>query len=248
MSRIVEFEGLHNFRDLGGYPTDDGRTVRRRRLYRSDSLAKLTASDWRRFLALGIHTVVDLRKSWEIERRGRIPVHRSFTYHNVDINHSACDQADIDSPVDISRFLAGRYMEYAVAGASGVKQALEVVAAANGPVVLHCGSGKDRTGVLAAIILVLLGVSRDDVAADFALTGLATERLIADWRNLNPNRTLRWSGYGQAPAEAISIFLSELTAEHGSVESYVLDGLGCEAATVSMLRSRFLHRTEGGLR
>jgi protein-tyrosine phosphatase len=65
--------------------------------------------------------------------------------------------------------------------------------------VFHCASGKDRTGMVAALVLTLLGVPEDDIATDFALTELATTGLIADWRAAYPGRELVWRGYGRAP-------------------------------------------------
>lgn len=67
-----------------------------------------------------------------------------------------------------------------------------IAAADSAPVVFHCASGKDRTGIVAALVLTLLGVSRKDVVADFALTARATDRLVADWERQNPSRTMRW--------------------------------------------------------
>ena len=161
MERHITFQRLHNFRDLGGYRTDDGRTVRWGQLYRSDSLGKLAGADLARFRELGVRTVIDLRYPWEIEARGRVPHHDGLVWHNLSIEHRPYDQATIDPAVDPWRYLADRYAEVAEDGAAELREALEVVAEADGPLVFHCASGKDRTGLLAALLLTLLGV--DDV-------------------------------------------------------------------------------------
>ncbi|WP_329219982.1 tyrosine-protein phosphatase [Streptomyces sp. NBC_01485] len=85
MDRHIPFETVHNFRDLGGYPTGTGDRVRPGHLFRADSLGKLTPDtpDWDRFLSLGIRTVIDLRHPWEADSRGRIPESGSFTYHDT---------------------------------------------------------------------------------------------------------------------------------------------------------------------
>jgi protein-tyrosine phosphatase len=106
--------------------------------------------------------------------------------------------------------------------------------------VIHCASGKDRTGLLAAIVLSLLGVSDDDIAADFALTGLAAERLIADWHAFYPGRPLLWPHFGAAPAELMRVFLSELADKFGSPGEYVTGFLGVEPAIISDLRALYL--------
>lgn len=236
----MDFERLHNFRDLGGYRTQDGRTVRWERLYRSDSLAKLQGADHERFLALGIRTVIDLRYPWEIEAKGRVPASDGLVYVNLSVEHRPYDQAEIDPALDPWRFLADRYAEVALDGAVELKQALETIASEDSPQVFHCASGKDRTGLLAGLVLALLGVDEDVIAADFALTELATERLRADWQAANPGRTMKWPGYGRAPQEIMRLFLSDLKAGHGSVHAYAIGHLGIDEALISRLRERLL--------
>ncbi|WP_406858957.1 tyrosine-protein phosphatase [Streptomyces sp. HUAS MG47] len=240
MRRHLAFSQLHNFRDLGGYPTADGRSVRWGLLYRSDSLGKLRGADWDRFLELGVRTVIDLRYPWEIEAKGRVPEAAGLGYANLSIEHRPYDQAEIDPALDPWRYLADRYGEVALDGAAELRQALELIADGDEPQVFHCASGKDRTGLLAALVLTLLGVDEDTVAADFALTELATERLIADWRAAHPGRELRWPGYGRAPEEIIRLTLADLRTTYGSVEAYVRDHVGVDDATVARLRERLL--------
>ncbi|MEV4493883.1 tyrosine-protein phosphatase [Micromonospora coxensis] len=242
MDRQIPFDRLHNFRDLGGWRAGDGRTVRRGLLYRSDSLHKLTGADLDRFRALGVRTVIDLRYPSEIAARGRAPQLPDLSWHNLSVEHRPYDQAEIDPDVDPWRYLADRYAEVAEDGADELRRALETIATADGPLVFHCASGKDRTGLLAAVLLALLDVDEDQIAEDFALTEAATDRLVADWRAAHPGRTLRWPWYGRAPAEVIRLFLADLTAAHGSVRGYARDRLGVDDALVTVLRERLLHR------
>ncbi|MFI1393348.1 tyrosine-protein phosphatase [Streptomyces sp. NPDC020681] len=240
MTRHMAFEALHNFRDLGGYRTQDGRTVRWGRLYRSDSLAKLQGADWDRFLALKVGTVIDLRYPWEIAAKGRVPDSDGFEYVNLSVEHRPYDQAEIDLGVDPWRFLADRYAEVALDGAAELRQALDVIASGTSPQVFHCASGKDRTGLLAGLVLALLGVSEDDIAADFALTEHATPHLIAEWKKANPARTLKWPGYGRAPEQVMRLFLADLTATYGSVHDYTVKHLGADETLISRLRTQLL--------
>ncbi|MFF3322462.1 tyrosine-protein phosphatase [Streptomyces sp. NPDC002889] len=240
MTRHIDFERLHNFRDLGGYRAADGRTVRWGTLFRSDSLAKLKGDDWDRFLTLGIRTVIDLRYPWEIAAKGRVPDSDGFAYVNLSVEHRPYDQAAIPADLDPWRYLADRYAEVALDGAKELRQALELIAAESGPVVFHCASGKDRTGLLAALVLGLAGVSDDDIAADFALTELATQRLIADWQEANPGGTPGWPGYGRAPQEVIRLFLADLTTTYGSLASYATGHLGVDQELVERLRAQLL--------
>lgn len=238
--RHVAFNRLHNFRDLGGYVAGDGRTVTWGRIYRSDSLAKLAGDDWDRFLGLGVRVVIDLRYPWEIAAKGRVPEHDGMTYVNLSIEHRPYDQAEIDPDVDPWRHLADRYAEVAADGAGELRQALEVIAGGAGPLVFHCASGKDRTGILAALVLSLAGVAEEQIVEDFALTELATDRLVADWRAAHPSRVLRWPGYGRAPAEVMRLFLADLASRHGSVRGYAADVLGVDDDLVNRLRDELL--------
>ncbi|MBT2452680.1 tyrosine-protein phosphatase [Streptomyces sp. ISL-43] len=239
-TRHIEFERLHNFRDLGGYRTADGATVAWGALYRADSLGKLSGADWDRFLELGVRTVIDLRYPWEIEAKGRIPEPERFTYANLSIEHRPYDQAEIDPDLDPWRFLADRFAEVAEDGAEEIRQAIELLAEGPGPAVFHCTSGKDRTGLIAALVLTLLGVDDEQILADFALTELATDRLTADWHTANPGRTMRWPAYGRAPAEILRLTLADLTTRHGSPEGYLTDAVGITPSTKTRLRTRFL--------
>jgi protein-tyrosine phosphatase len=239
--RHVSFERLHNFRDFGGYPATEGRHVRWGQLYRSDSLGKLAGSDLAQFTALGVRTVIDLRHSWEIDSGGRVPDAAGLAYHNFSIEHRPYDQSKLSDVVDPVRFLADRYAEVASDGVAEIGQALAVIAeAGRAPLVIHCASGKDRTGLLAAIVLSLLGVAEEDIVADFGLTGLATERLIADWHAFYPGRELLWPHYGTAPPELMRVFLAELAATFGSVRQYVTSYLGVSDLVIADLGKLYL--------
>ncbi|MFG2972929.1 tyrosine-protein phosphatase [Streptomyces sp. NPDC048331] len=240
MGRHVEFERLHNFRDLGGYRSADGRTVRWGTVYRADSLGKLTGDDWERFLELGIGTVIDLRYPWEADAKGRVPEAERFHYVNLSIEHRPYDQAEIDPDIDPWRYLADRFAEVTEDGADEIRQVVEELAQASGPAVFHCTSGKDRTGLIGAFLLTLLGVERADVLTDFALTELATERLAADWRAAHPDRVMKWPSYGRAPAVIMELVLADLETRYGSVRGYLTDRVGLRERTVEQLRDRLL--------
>ncbi|MET9698974.1 tyrosine-protein phosphatase [Streptomyces sp. NPDC006529] len=239
-ARHIAFERLHNFRDLGGYRAADGRVVAWGRLYRADSLGKLAGDDWKRFLDLGIRTVIDLRYPWEIDAKGRVPEAGRFTYANFSIEHRPYDQAEIDPALDPWRYLADRFAEVAEDGAAEIRQAIELIAEDPGPTVFHCTSGKDRTGLIAALVLTLLGVGEEQILADFALTELATDRLAADWRAAHPDRTLNWPSYGRAPAKIMELVLADLTTRHGSVRAYLTDRVGITETTATTLCTRLL--------
>lgn len=238
MDRHIAFDALHNFRDLGGYATADGRRTRSGLLYRADALSRLTegSADWERFRALGVRTVIDLRYPWEIDRRGRVPAHPSFTYHNLSIEHRPYDQPALAPDVEPGPYLSARFAEVAEDGTTEIRTALELIAAAvraDEPLVFHCASGKDRTGLLAALVLLLAGVPEDTVVEDFSLTELAAPALLADWRARNGGRSPRWPWVGRAPADVMRLFLAGLNERYGSAEGYVGEALGMDAAGLS---------------
>ncbi|WP_107054995.1 tyrosine-protein phosphatase [Streptomyces aureocirculatus] len=156
MKTHISFERLHNFRDVGGHVTEDGRTVRWGQVYRSGALSRLRDADWDRFLALGVRTVIDLRHGREIDAQGRVPEHPSFAYHHLGVER----RPDED-------------------GVRELRRALELIAAEeSGPVVFHCTTGENRTELLAALVLALIGVAeadiaRAEIAEDFAIAGTA---------------------------------------------------------------------------
>lgn len=237
---MIPFERLHNFRDLGGYRACDGRVVARGLVYRSDSLAKLAGSDLTRFAALQVRTVIDLRYPFEIAARGRVPELEGLAFHNISIEHQPYHQPGLDPSIEPGPFFAGKYAELAVDGVVELADVLRVIAAADEPLVFHCATGKDRTGIIAALVLSLLGVSADDIVHDYALTASATPKFIADWYADPANPPLRWPGYGTAPAEAMELFLAWLSSTYGSVDAYVLDVLDVSPAVVERLRDRLL--------
>jgi len=109
MTRHVEFQRLHNFRDLGGYATANGGATKWGVLFRSDNLRKLSESaDVERFRALDVRTVIDLRYPWEIEQSGRVPEFPGLRYVNLSIEHQPYDQGALGDDFDPWRFLADR--------------------------------------------------------------------------------------------------------------------------------------------
>ncbi len=254
--RHIPFARLHNFRDLGGYRTADGRAVRWGLLYRADSLGKLSAdegageaerADWARFRSLGIRAVIDLRYGFEIDAKGRVPEQAGVAHHHLSIEHRPYDQPSLGPDVLPGPYLAERYTEVAHDGVKEIRAALDVIADAaadEAPLVFHCASGKDRTGLIAALVLTLLGVPEDDVVADFTLTELASERLLADWRAAHPDAGEIWPAYPWAPPEVMRLFLAELTRHHGSVRGYAAELLGVDEEFVDRLREALLEPAE----
>ncbi|MFC7547557.1 tyrosine-protein phosphatase [Plantactinospora sp. GCM10030261] len=233
------FTECFNFRDVGGRTGLDGRLVRTGRLYRSDSLHRLSA-DWDAFRALGIRTVIDLRRPTEVTRDGRVPHHDGLTYRHIHPEHREWSETPYDDRHDLARYLADRYLDLAETGTAGIGAALGVIADADSaPAVVHCFAGKDRTGVVCALTLSLLGVDEAEIAADYALSTVASQR-YTDWaRAAQPDAVELPPPFLASPAETMAMFLDGLRHRHGSVEGYVR-ATGLSAGQIDDLRGHLL--------
>jgi protein-tyrosine phosphatase len=229
--RTISFGAVFNFRDLGGYAARDAKTVRWRRLFRADGLNRLRSEDGDDFRALGIATVIDLRTGEEVERRGRFPSEIAHVdYHHLPLFDTEPDwlTGDPDAP----GFLAARYADILDAGRDAVGASLDLLARAESyPLVFHCMAGKDRTGILAGLILGLLGVPDHVVAHDYAMSHEAMQRLDAWVAEHLPEDESPKDRYPPsvlaAHPETMSDFLRLVRERHGSLEALVGDiGLG----------------------
>jgi protein-tyrosine phosphatase len=245
--RTITFEGCLNFRDLGGYETRDGRTVAWRRLFRSDSLHRMSAADVGRLLEeLGVATLVDLRTGVERDRGGPVPAESSSTVralHLPMVDDLFADRRERrPPPADMGEGYAAML---AVAG-SQVAALLRLLATPDVyPAVFFCAAGKDRTGVLAAIVLALLGVSDDDIVNDYALTDAVARAILERASRELPSyedlwKTLPPDARG-APARVMRSMLAAIEREHGSMLGFV-DSLGIGPDVVEALRQRLLDR------
>jgi protein-tyrosine phosphatase len=240
VDRTLSFTSMFNFRDVGGYAGHDGRTVRWRRLFRSDSLHRLDGADGDAFAALGVRTVVDLRRPHEVNRDGRVPPYVGLGYHHIHPEHQDWDEIPYEERLGVARYLANRYADLTEQGAAGIATAVGVIADEDtAPVVVHCVAGKDRTGVVCALTLSVLGVRDEDIAADYALSTAASARFTAWLRTQKLIKREIPQPYFSSPADAMILFLRELRERHGSVEGY-LRGAGLAASDLKALRTHLL--------
>jgi protein tyrosine/serine phosphatase len=141
------------------------------------------------------------------------------------------------------RWLADRYLNFTEDGRKALAAALTVIAdPAAAPVVVHCMAGKDRTGVVCALALSLLGVSDDDIATDYALTEASMASLTAYLRVHNPAAIEGNDHMFDSPREAMLLFLADLRERHGSVEGFARE-VGLSDAQIAALRAHLLTTT-----
>ena len=237
--RRLELEACFNVRDLGGYPTADGGQVRWRTLYRADGLHRMTEGDAQRVRGLGIRTVIDLRTAGEVATRGRVPVEPlGVSYHHLPMIDVVWDPSEVPEPVP-DDFVFGKYLEMLAVGERCIAQALHVLADPDGhPAVFHCAAGKDRTGILAAVVLSVLGVPDEVIVEDYALSQSAMEPMMAWYRaNVADIDTKKQppSVFLAAEHATMASLLDHVRDRHGGMEAYV-STLGVGPDVIARLR------------
>ncbi|WP_280497993.1 tyrosine-protein phosphatase [Nocardia asiatica] len=228
--RWVEFAQIDNVRDLGGLPVRDGGTTRFGIVYRSSTPQHLTEADLAKLLGpIALRTLIDLRLPDEVEREGYgllttadvrrvcLPVRKS-----PQSSLAARDLVPDASSVD----LVDLYGKLLTGSVSSILAAVRlVIDAGRHSVLFHCAAGKDRTGVLAAVLLDAVGVPPEAIAVDYALTGERMQRVrdrldaLASYAGLPPVST----GILGVEAEVMRRFLANLSAAHGGAAEWLLD-------------------------
>lgn len=242
MHRRIPLEGCFNFRDIGGYPTRDGRRVRWRQVFRSDGLHALTPADVRTLRDdVALRQVVDLRSTAELRSEGRGPLaHEPIEFHHVPLFDG--EVATNRSPAPEETTLADRYVLLAEFAADRIGRVLTTLAAAPGPAVFHCAAGKDRTGVVSAIVLGLLGVPDEVIVADYAATQETLDAIVDRLMSLDGYRAMLAAlppDTLHANPDTMATLLARLRERWGTVDAYAV-AAGVEAETIARLRDRLL--------
>ncbi len=241
MERLIELDGCLNFRDLGGYPSADGRRLRWRRLFRSDALHDLSPADVRVLRdEIGLNEVVDLRSSAERESEGQgLLVEEGIRFHHLPL----FDGSGPENPPPTDAInLADRYCLLAEFAKPVIGRVVTVLAQADAPAVYHCAAGKDRTGVISAVLLGLLGVRDEVIVADYALSQRNLDAIIARLSQMEgyrgmleqlPPDTL------QAEPETMIQLLDRVREKYGSMREYVASA-GVATELVERLEAELL--------
>ena len=253
--RIHSFDALDNFRDYGDYATTVGGRIARGSLFRSGHQARASAADLERLGALGIATVVDLRRP--SERRDQ-PSKRPSGFAGAVIESAHDDggeaphitflrTADL-TPDSGRRFMTDTYrrLPFEPSHLDLFARYFRILGDTDGPVLIHCAAGKDRTGLLAALTHHLLGVHPDDMVADYLLTNTAVdlERRAPGIARQLEAMTGRVASHDAVVAflgvEAVYLdtALAEIAAGHGSTDAYLERALGVDTALRDRIGAR----------
>ncbi len=238
--RHLNLEGAYNIRDIGGYPTSDGRCTRWKTLLRTDSLHKLPPESQAFLIEYGVCTVIDLRRTIEVRERPNVFASSLYVryYHqnmlgDVDLAELADASAEVRAALNHLESAEGsqkitlNYCTWLDLRREQIGETLATLAVPGTlPALYHCAGGKDRTGLISALVLGLAGVPAETIAEDYALTA---RYLLA--RNLNKTASagvvpsdITWQDYAQqiCPPDAMVGVLKHLEECYGGTEGYVL--------------------------
>jgi protein-tyrosine phosphatase len=231
--------GAYNLRDLGGYPAPGGRSVCYGRFLRSDSLHDLTSSDVDLLLDYGVRTVIDLREKEEAALEpGRLHGIPGVTVHEVPILAALAPALGGSLPAN----LADTYLLCTRHCTSALRTVFQLMGnAAGGAILFHCAVGKDRTGIVAALLLELAGVPREAILEDYAASGVflkpLVERLVRQYAR-DPSTGVH-PDFLICDPRNMERLLESLDREHGGAEAY-LRTVGVPGEVLSRLRERIL--------
>ena len=240
-ARHFDLEGASNFRDLGGYPTADGRVVRWRRIFRSNHLGHLTPADIDVVRGLGVRSAFDFRG--RDERAAAVCGVADITVHSLPIEPTvvaalrarlAAGSLSADDALEIMR---ESYRNYVRLNTHSFRALFAHLLDDHAPLVIHCTAGKDRTGFACALVLHALGVPDEFIAEDYLLTNRFYRRDLSASTDL-PDDVRQ--AIGSVEASFLTAGFDAIRTDYGDLESYLRDGLALGVGERTSLRERYL--------
>jgi len=247
--RFLPVPNSLNFRDIGGYHTENGRFVRWGQVYRSGTLAHLQTADFAFLQGLGIRLIFDLRSSHEsAQAPDRLPENGGIQHLLRPLSSAGTRWERIRVFYQYRRrlgdLLLRLYQESFIDdNAHHIGDMLTRLAdPANRPALLHCSAGKDRTGITIALLLAVLGVPEDTIVADYTLSNLAYSQIITVMAG--EIKQARWAGVSPAhmqplllaPAQQLRQTFAYIRSRYGSIEQYLTGAAGVSADSLNTLR------------
>lgn len=231
-----DWEGCFNARDLGGLPTRDGRVTRHGVFLRGDTLCDLTDDGRRSLLEDGVRTIVDLRSAEELEREPN----PFATIDGVRYEHRPLNDPGVTSRISLIEDSTERYRVMLDGNGQRIAAIMDVIATSPRAVLFHCFAGRDRTGIIAAILLRLAGVPDQAIVEDYAVSDERLATRYGQWR-AKQNEVQR-ARMDQSIVEADATIrgtLDHLDSKHGGVDAYLLKH-GLDPAVIGRLRTDLL--------
>ena len=249
--RLLPMDGSHNTRELGGYKTTDGKTIKWGKLFRSDKLSDISKTDQAYLQNLGIKKIVDFRSEQEkAEDPNIIPTGISYVEMPISVDGAMRSKIEAvlkgETDREVQSFLIDANKEFVTNYADVYENFLRGLIDDDAPTLFHCTAGKDRAGFAAAITLIALGVSKEDVINDYMKTNAFTQERIEEILGQIELMSLYQSDVEilrpLLGVEQIYIETAFRTAEekYGSLESFIRDGLNISDEDIQKLRNKFL--------
>ncbi|MBC2674247.1 tyrosine-protein phosphatase [Listeria booriae] len=237
--RTIPLEGCFNFRDLGGYVNTAGKTVKWGKLYRSSLLTNITEKDKDTLEKLGVSWICDLRSTSEIAAKPT-PALAHIKNRHIPIGtakNESTESQKIDIPDDhrVYEPLMGESYRVFVQSKDGFREIFnDIIEKEEVPFLFHCTAGKDRTGVLGALLLKLLDVPENTILADYELTNQYADNILGEMQGLvnafsNSEKKIDLENFrpmAEARPAYLEIAFDEMQKEYGSVDAYLEKGIG----------------------
>jgi protein-tyrosine phosphatase len=241
--RHLPVEGSYNIRDLGGYPTQDGRTTRPGILIRAGNLAQVTPAGAQQLLGFGAKTIIDIRDEWEVEKYPDVFAQSpAVKYANVPFIGNSLSSGEIwKARTQTCNRLDGLYEIFLDACQPQVAAIITALAESEPAAVFHCHAGKDRTGLVSALLLGAAGVPAQVIAEDYAETSRQINELVAGWRAAAQKEGQDMQKFERdtgAVAETMLSTLNHLEQRYGGVTNYLLQ-CGVSQRQLTELLARF---------
>ncbi len=250
----LDLQGAYNFRDIGGYKTADGRTMKRGLLYRSEALARLTDRDYEQLAHLKIKVLCDFRGA---DEKLRAPTQwRGSEIEQfpqpIEAQGSSPLMAKIAQgapPEELKATMAALYGQFAMTNATQYKNLFRRMVDGGIPVLYHCSAGKDRTGVFTALLMTALGVPREQVIEEYLLTNKyvltpeAMKLMAANMKSFgmtttpDPERLKPVIGVEREYLESV---FAEIDKQFGKFDNYRQKALGLNNQDVAKLKALLL--------
>ncbi|WP_376700214.1 tyrosine-protein phosphatase [Listeria booriae] len=237
--RTIPLEGCFNFRDLGGYVNTAGKTVKWGKLYRSSLLTNITEKDKDTLEKLGVSWICDLRSTSEIAAKPT-PALAHIKNRHIPIGtakNESTESQKIDLPDDhrVYEPLMGESYRVFVQSKDGFREIFnDIIEKEEVPFLFHCTAGKDRTGVLGALLLKLLDIPENTILADYELTNQYADNILGEMQGLvnafsNSEKKIDLENFrpmAEARPAYLEIAFDEMQKEYGSVDAYLEKGIG----------------------
>jgi protein-tyrosine phosphatase len=256
-SRHIDFDRIVNFRDIGGLKTRDGKTVKWGRIYRSDNLSELKSKEFDEFEKMHIKTVYDLRTDHEIaSKEDHLPPDVKYL-HTPTVLDNEGEIAKLRAKViggEISEKQAAEqtvkfYEDAVTVNVGSMRDIIQQITASDEPVLYHCSAGKDRTGIVSALILSILNVDRETIVNEYLMSNYyrkaKTEKMLGKARLakiIKPKMDLKAiEVFMTVDKSFIEATFNSIDKEYGGIDLFIQNQLGIDREKRAEIVRRFTY-------